>query len=289
MNESASQPLLPRDKTSERPLFTVMVIMAFLAALTLLSSRLSARSYNAWQSDLSGAATVQLSGIAADTRMARVREAVKTIQIYDSALSPKALRASEERALVQPWLGDVTLPDDILVPALITIKADEAFNPETLTAALAEAGFEASVTRHDLWQKDIASAKRTARFTGSLVLIIILSASALIILFAVSSAMTASAETLSVFRQIGATNGFITKLYLKRALWIASIASIIGAGFAHIFISSLKIFLGGNRIFGVANTSINFTDIMALFILCGLLILVCALATIIAVRALLSR
>lgn len=289
MSQLSSHALLPRDKSSERPLFIVMIIMAFLAALTLLSSRMSARSYNAWQGDLNGAATVQLMELNQDKRTERVRAAVKIINNFDKTLSPKALRNSEERALVQPWLGDVKLPSDITLPALITLKADQSFQTEKLANTLKEAGFTATVTRHDLWQKDIIKAKQTARFTGSLLLIIILCASGAIILFGVQSAMSAQFQTLSVFRQIGATDSFISRLYLKRSIWLSVIASVIGAGFAHIFISTLKIFFGGSRIFGIAHTRIDLTDIAALFVLCGLLIIVCALATLLAVRALLSQ
>jgi len=289
MTKLSSHPLLPRDKAFERPLFIVMVIMAFLAALTLLSSRMSARSYNAWQSDLNGAATVQLQHITPENRLERVRSAIKIIQGFDKTLAPKALQASEERGLIQPWLGDVTLPDDIALPALITLKAGTNFKAEKLTETLSEAGVIATVNHHNLWQKDIIKAKRSARFTGSLLLIIILSASGAIILFAVQSAMFAQSQTLSVFRQIGATDNFITRLYLKRALWLSVIASLIGVSFAHIFTSTLKIFFSGSRIFGIAHTHIDLTDIAALFVLCLLLIFICAVATIFATRTLLSQ
>jgi len=60
-----AEPLLPIDKAAERPLWVVLIIMAFLAALALLSARMGERNYgitaviddhSEWSDDISRAA-----------------------------------------------------------------------------------------------------------------------------------------------------------------------------------------------------------------------------------------
>jgi len=53
-------PLLPVNHATDRPLRVVLTIIAFLATLALLASRMSTRSYDNWQADLSGFATIQI-------------------------------------------------------------------------------------------------------------------------------------------------------------------------------------------------------------------------------------
>ncbi|MGB0908649.1 MAG: cell division protein FtsX, partial [Maricaulaceae bacterium] len=235
MNRGGSQSLLPVDKRAERPLAFVMIAMAFLAALTLLGSRMSARSYNAWQSDLKNAATLQLTGLQDDTRKEQIKTAISIIKDVAPDLSPKAIGRKKERALIQPWLGGVELPEGVSLPAIISLKASPGFNADVLSERLNAAGLTHQIDTHNMWDKDVRRAKRVAHLTGSAVLLIILAASALILSFATQSAMTAQTQTLSVFLQVGASDNFITKIYLKRALWLSLGSVVIGMGLASIF------------------------------------------------------
>jgi len=75
-----TEPLLPVDKTAERPLWVVLIIMAFLAALALLSARIGDRNYNALHTELAGAATVQLKDLAPNTRLETAQQALALIK-----------------------------------------------------------------------------------------------------------------------------------------------------------------------------------------------------------------
>jgi len=72
VNRTNPTPILPRGHGEERPLFVIMAIMSFLAALSLILVLMGLRQSASWQNDLISAATVQIVGenIAADTNKA---------------------------------------------------------------------------------------------------------------------------------------------------------------------------------------------------------------------------
>jgi len=111
-------PLLPVNQGSDRPLRLVLTIMAFLAALALLTSRMSTRSYQIWQADLSSFATVQ---IMPNDNKARERTANEALELL-SGFNISRLSDDKARALLNPWIGEAPLPDDISLPIIFQVK-----------------------------------------------------------------------------------------------------------------------------------------------------------------------
>jgi len=114
-------PLLPSKLRNARALWVVLIIMALLAGCALLFARGSMRLSGEWQTQLSDTLTVQviLDNAAAweqDTKLAR-----DTLTPLFPGADIEILPESEARALLQPWLGNAALPEDLPVPGLLNV------------------------------------------------------------------------------------------------------------------------------------------------------------------------
>ena len=99
----------------------VMVLLATLAvAAAIVAGGLSTR----WSNDLAGEATVQIlpdpSGASAD-EAGRLATALSLVEAAPGIAKAHALSRAEVAALVSPWLGNETLPDDVALPGLIAL------------------------------------------------------------------------------------------------------------------------------------------------------------------------
>ena len=132
-NLLAVQPLLNQKQDNARALIMVLAVMAFLATLALLFALSTERLKQSWQSQLQQTATVQLMLDTEANRESKIEIALSALSqaLPDASLSQ--IGEAESQALVKPWLGDVSLPDDLPLPTLISIRLD---NGNTLDLSL---------------------------------------------------------------------------------------------------------------------------------------------------------
>ncbi len=294
MNESVieragNEPLLPIDSSAERPLWVVLCVMAFFAALALLSARIGARSYSQWQSDLAGSATVQLSQVSAENRLEKAEQALSIIHATKPAVAASRLSDTDALALIKPWLGDSTggeslggddlaLLDGITLPVLIRLQNSTKPDREALTQALGNAGLSVIINDHSQWGDDIARSARASRLSSWLILVMTFLASIAATIFATQAAMSAQAGVISVFAQVGASDGFISRLFILRSVKIGAVAGAIGGLGALGFIALYRLLRGPASSGLLPKLSLGLADIALLIGLAMVFALVCAAA-----------
>jgi len=289
-NTHPPQSLLSSQADNSRSLIVVLTIMAFLATLAVLFSLSANRLKQGWQDDLGRTATVQLMLENAETRQAKIDTAVSILKssLQDAVVTP--LSSAQSQELLKPWLGNLDLPDDLPLPALISIDLPEGmtFDASKLTSALSEEGLIADVDDHSRWSDQIGRSGRGLQAAALALLALIFAAGIAVSGFATQAALSAQRDIIRVLVQVGAEDRFIAKLFVGQA----GMRGLKGAVIGIIFGTITAIFLSLRRSKETAllpDLGLHWTDGFWLLLLCIGFTVICALAAGITTFRLLKR
>lgn len=280
-SKGKTEPLLPVDITAERPLWVVLIVMAFLAALALLSARMGERNYKGLQADLAGAATLQLTDITTENRLDIAQQALRLISKTAPDVTAARVNDADALSLIKPWMGEslsTGLPEGIALPVLITLSGSTAAQRETLREAFAGANISVVIDDHSEWSSDIERASRAFGIGSWLILLLTFFAGTAASVFATQSAMSAQAKTVSVFAQVGAADNFITRLFVMRAVKVGAVSAIIGAIGSLVFLGVYRLLRGPSENGLLPNLTPTLYDFGMLAALCFVFAVVCAVA-----------
>ena len=112
----APQPLLPKRPETERPLFMVLVIMAFLATLALLAGRQGLKLGAEWQNELYGTASLQVFDVAPENHTIIIDRVTERLAGYNPPVTAKALTQTDMLERLEPWLGSASSAEDLPLP-----------------------------------------------------------------------------------------------------------------------------------------------------------------------------
>lgn len=226
----ALQPLLPSRNENSRALQFILAIMAFLAALALLYMLSALRLSETWREDLQSSATVQLILDSEDTRETKIDTALSVLRPALRDAKVVAIEPTESRRLLEPWLGNLDLPDDLPLPALISIELEKGgtLNALQITNTLTEAGLIAEVDDHSRWSDKIGESRQRLKFAALSILAVIFAAGIAVSGFAAQAALSAQATIIKVLVQVGATDSYIARLFVGEAGWRGLKGAIIG-------------------------------------------------------------
>jgi len=228
------QPILPYDKKNDRPLFMVLVILAFLATLTLLATASGYRAAASWSHNLQGKLTVQIKPAieGADSVNPGEAERAKTIL---SKLEPVALVTilppEYSKSLLEPWLGDVALPEDLPLPILLDVRlhGGQTLDTKQVVAILSGVGIRADIDDHSQWDEEIKRTISAARVLSYLALGLIIIASIAASIFATRAGLTSQRRLMDVLHQVGAPPSYTARLLSTRFATSGFKAGGIGA------------------------------------------------------------
>jgi len=276
------QALLPERMKNTRALLCVLIIMAFLAALAMLFARGAGRISSDWRSQLTNSATVQVMINSAENRSTQMEEAQKVLEklLPNANITP----LSEEQAqdLLRPWIGNTTLPANLPVPGLITLESRKSSLPfAQINTALSAEGISANIDDHTRYADGLRRSSRSLVFGSSMILLLLLTASLAVNIFATRASLIAQRDIISVLVQVGASNKFIARLFIEQAAKRALIGAVIGTVLAvltwvFLAISNVGALKESGLIWG--GFKIGFGDILFLIGLCLFFALICAMA-----------
>ena len=214
--DAHAQPLLPERGRGDRPLLVIMATMALLAGLALLTAIWAARAGEIWTSGLDGTLTVQVLDPA---------DAPRVLDALDG-LDASALSRGDVDALLAPWLGNADLPDDIPVPALVSV---EGADMGEVAARLEPLGIAFDIDDHQRWAAQVGGAAFWTQVGAVATLLLILGAGAATSAFATESAIRAEDTVIQVLEQVGAQDGFVARLFVERFFFAGLKAGLVGA------------------------------------------------------------
>jgi len=272
-------PLLNTRQDNARTIITVLAIMAFIASLALVFALSANRLKTDWQSDLSRSATIQVMLENSEVRDLKIKSALSILETQLPSASIKELSSDDTKALLRPWLGSVDLPDDLPIPALISVEFPSAadLNIEALQSQLLAEGLIVDIDDHSRWSAQIKRTGRGLLASALAMLGLIFFACAAVSAFATQAALSAQRDVIRVLLQVGASDKFVTKLFIKQAGKRGLISGFIGVILGTVAALIARIRRNADTAL-LPDLTFNFTDIFWLLLLALSLGVICALA-----------
>jgi cell division transport system permease protein len=230
----AETPIVPRDSIAGRALIAVIAIMTFLASLTTGAVLLVRAAAGEWQADVTREVTVQVRPVSGRDLEADVNAAVGIIRGAAGIDGVRAYSKEESGRLLEPWLGQGLVLDDLPLPRLIVVRLAAGSRPDLqkLGRSLREVVPTASLDDHRGWVGRMRTMAGTAVFGGLLILALVIVATGLSVAFATRGAMAVNRPIIEVLHFIGARNRFIAGRFQRHFLRLGLQGGVIGGGAA---------------------------------------------------------
>ena len=229
--KAKSAPLLPPDSGRDRPLLAVAAILVFLASLSGIGAAGAWQAAEGWTAQLTDQITVQV--LPGQNRDADedARMAAAEIARLPGVLRAEARGRSQSEDLLEPWLGEGVLPDDLPVPRLIavTIDPEATLAPGAVEALLSDAPYEFIVDDHDRWERAVRRAAAAVRYFGLAVVGLLTLAAAAVVAFAARASLAARWDVAEALHLVGAPDSYVTRLFQERFFMLGVKAGLIGA------------------------------------------------------------
>lgn len=227
---NASSGLMPADSASGATLHTIVAAMSFLACLTLGAVLTLSRLASNWTEGLSGSVTVQLLPSAQISPDDQLKEALRLVKQWPGIFDAEPVSRGEAARMLEPWLGEGNVVEDLPVPQLIrvTLVPGQAVELEGLGRALADGVPGAQLDDHKRWNQELASFASSSEAVGWAVLLLIAVATFAIVIYATQSGLQAHREIVEVVHMIGARDVFIASEFQRHFLWLGLRGGMIG-------------------------------------------------------------
>lgn len=215
-------PEMPPDRVVPPSGFTAQLTvfaaaaMAFLAIFALALGSAAGRLAERWDAELARTATLRISAPPGQVE-AQTEAALRLLQTTPGIASAHALSAEEAQALLEPWFGP-ELPVSILpIPQLIEVTATEdGYDPAGLRARLQGEVPGAVLDDHTRWRAPLIAAAARLRLLGGLAILLITLSMAAMVTLATQVALAANERVIRVLRQVGASDRYITRAFVRR-------------------------------------------------------------------------
>lgn len=230
---------LKNDATS-RFLPWLVALMVFLSAMALAGAFVLSGIITRWDYDVSGTLTVQVApatGPAAESEtrtQAKVEQAVQLLRATPGIADARPLDKSQTLALLEPWLGDTDLIQDLPLPRLIdvTLLRDRRTDLAALAETLAQKVPGASLDDHRVWLERLINLSRTIEMLAIAVVAMIGVVTSATVIYATRTGMAVHHEVIEVLHLIGAHNAYIARQFADRAFALGLVGGGIGLAFA---------------------------------------------------------
>jgi cell division transport system permease protein len=249
--------LVPPSSIAGRALVVIIAIMTFLGALTIGAVDLVRSSAEDWTASVVREVTIQIRPVAGRPIEGDVGRARDIALRAPGVASADPYTAVETVRMLEPWLGAGLSVDDLPIPRLIVVKlADEQrADLAALRRNLTEAMPNASLDDHRQWFDRLKTMARTVVIAGSVLVSLMLIATAFSVVFATRAAVATNRPVVEVLHFVGARDATVASEFMRHFLWLGlkgalmgglvALACFFGAGF---IASSLRATAGGDQL-----------------------------------------
>lgn len=222
-------PIVPNTGWSAPLTALSAMAMAFLAILALSAGLAAGRLAAEWQSDLAGAATVRIPGVAED-QAAMSGRVVAILGETPGIVSATPLTDEEQRALLEPWFGSELPLGDLPVPRLVDVRVSGA-GPDVLAL---QRRFDIEVPGtvyddHDRWRRPLAEAAAGLRRVAYGAVIAVVLAACAMVALAARATLAGNLEVIRTVRLVGGEDRFIAGAFIRRIAARAFLGGVAGA------------------------------------------------------------
>src|SRR5690606_29482763 len=224
-------PIVPPDNVASRAMVLVIAIMTFLSCLTLGGVTLVRDTATTWQTQSSREATIQITPADGLEMEEALGQAQRVAAGYVGVRAASIVDREATVRLLEPWLGSGLEMDTLPVPRLVIVTIDTTTPPdfESMGAELQQVVPEATLDDHRTWVDRLVAMATTTVTIGMAILALMLSATALTVIFATRGAMSGNVHVIEVLHFVGAEAPFIARQF-RRHFLAAGLRGAIGGG-----------------------------------------------------------
>jgi cell division transport system permease protein len=222
--------VMPAAGATGLSLVLVIAAMCFLASLALGAALSVAHVTTSWTQDLSGALTIEVKSVNSANTDDQMSAVLDLLSKTDGIVSARALTKADITALLEPWLGQGNVTDDLPLPNLIDVRIDSNSPPnlDSLAQKLTAVAPGAEVDTHRQWQAQLMQSARAAEWLAYAVLIVVATTMVAIVSFATRAGLSANREVVEVLHLTGAHDRFIAAEVQRHFLHLGFRGGIIG-------------------------------------------------------------
>lgn len=230
---------LKNDATS-RFLPWLVALMVFLSTVALAGVFVLNNLIQRWDRDVSGTLTVQVAPVSGPVLVAepetdrKVATAIALLRETPGVLGARSLDKRQMLALLEPWLGDTQLLQDLPLPRLIDVTIDRSarLDLNDLGKRLGETVPGASLDDHRVWLSRLINLSRTIEWLATGVVILIGAVTSAAVVYATRTGMAVHHDVIEVLHQIGAQDDYIARQFADRAFALGMKGGLLGLGAA---------------------------------------------------------
>ncbi len=233
-------PIVPPDNVAGRAMVLVIAIMTFLSCLTLGAVTLVRDTAATWQTQIAREATIQIKpeeGLDMASALAQARDIAAS---YPGVVDATVVDAQATARLLEPWLGTGLDIESLPVPRLVIVTIDPLSRPDfaAMRSQLQETVANVTLDDHRTWVDRLVAMARTTVTIGMSALALMLSATALTVIFATRGAMAGNGHIIEVLHFVGAEAPFIASQF-RRHFLLAGMKGAAAGG-----IGAILVFVG---------------------------------------------
>ena len=223
--------VIPRSQPAIRTLMIAMSVMCYLASLAIGGLILINRAVDSWTTDMAREVTVQVRPMEGHDLEAELARAAGLIDGFPGITTMRVLDREAAAKLLEPWLGQGRLIEDLPVPRLITIGIDRRNPPDfdRLASMLEAEVAGVSLDTHRHWQRELTRLAAAVQWLGLAILLLVLCAAVTLVIQVTRTALEANREAVEVLYLVGARDRFIAGAVERRFLGAGMTGGIAGA------------------------------------------------------------
>ncbi len=229
---------LPLNKSIGTGFLVVLIaLMTFLAIMALGTSFALGSMTQRWSSGLENKATIEVPAEKNDSDLRTKNEVNALVERVEQKLSDQpyiksvtALDQGDIQALIEPWLGQGEILDNIPLPGLLSVELQISNESSLakLTKTLAEIDETIRLDTHESWLGDLLRLTGALQFAAGFVLLIIGFTTVAAVAGAIRTRMAVHNEEVELLHLMGAGDGYITRQLQRHALMIGLKGSLVG-------------------------------------------------------------
>jgi cell division transport system permease protein len=226
--------IVPKSSIAGSSLIAVVAIMTFLAGLTCGAVTMIVSAASDWRSDVGREVTIQVRPATGRDIEADVRKAAELARAAAGIADVRVYTKDESARLVEPWLGNGLVLDELPIPRMIVVKLRSGAAPNfaALRQTLAAQVPSAMLDDHRRWIDRMRAMAGTAAAAGLGILLLVLVVTVLSVTFATRGAMATNRPIIEVLHYVGATDSFVSRQFQRHFLILGFKGGAIGGGAA---------------------------------------------------------
>jgi cell division transport system permease protein len=266
---------LPDGKGSGGVLPWVIAVMVYLSALAIAGGLSLRGAAGSWTADLSRTVTILVPTSDPDLRAKQVAQISQTLSALPGVERADAISAAEQARLLEPWLGEGNVSQDLPIPAMIDVVLAGEDAPATadLEALVSRFAPDGRVDDHQQWLGQIFALTRTIEIIALAIVALVALATMAIVAFGTRAGLSTHRATIEVLHMMGAGDSLIAAVLGGVIGLIAAMLTLAALGW---FIAQLgQGLIGSTILFSLSSVWVWLT-LLALPLLAGVLTMLTA-------------